>query len=183
MSGGQPDVELVITAPEPYGAALAYRTRCRTTLGVLTQLLAQAQKYVVFAAPFLQSGYGLSDGPLAEAMRSALQRGVNVDVVSTAQGLKTLNATRLQRDAQGLLRLFQHYANIEDERNIGSHAKFCIVDETWAYVGSANLTGPGLSRHLEMGLLVQGDVARKIYECWTYSLEIGLFTPVDWLKM
>jgi len=80
-------VQLVITAPEPYGAALAHRMRCRMTLGVLTQLLAQAKRYVVIAAPFMQAGYGLSSGTLADALQAALQRGVNVDVAGTGQGL------------------------------------------------------------------------------------------------
>lgn len=30
LEDGEPPVELVITAPEPYGRALAYQTRCRT---------------------------------------------------------------------------------------------------------------------------------------------------------
>lgn len=77
----EPLVQLVITAPDPYGAALAHQMRCRMTLGVLTQLLTQAKRYVVIAAPFMQSGYGLSSGTLADAPRAALRRGVNVDVV------------------------------------------------------------------------------------------------------
>jgi len=52
------------------------------------------------------------------------------------------------------------------------------VDGLSAYVGSANLTAPGLGRHLEMGLLVQGEVARQIEDFWIYALEIELFIPV-----
>ncbi|HLG64920.1 MAG TPA: phospholipase D family protein [Ktedonosporobacter sp.] len=168
-------VELVITAPEPYGLALAYQMRCRTTLGVLTLLMAQAQRYVVIAAPFLQAGHGLSEGPLADALRAALRRGVNIAIVSTRQGLQTLNIADLRKDVRGRLRLFQHQANKEDDQNLGSHAKFCLVDGEHAYVGSANLTGPGLSKHFEMGLLVHGKVARQIAEFWDYAVEIGLF--------
>jgi phosphatidylserine/phosphatidylglycerophosphate/cardiolipin synthase-like enzyme len=174
----EPQVQLVITAPEPYGAALAYRMRCRMTLGVLTQLLAQAKKYVVIAAPFMQAGYGLSRGALADALRAALQRGVNIDVVSTGRSLQTLDMDSLRKDVRGNLRLFQPKANITDEYRLGSHAKFCIADGERAYVGSANLTGPGLSEHLEMGLLVQGDVAQQIDEFWRYSVEIEMFVSV-----
>ena len=176
MSDSQ--VQLVITAPEPYGAALAHRMRCRMTLGGLTQLLAQAQRYVVIAAPFMQAGYGLSSGTLADALRAALQRGVNVDVVDTGQGLQTLDAIWLSQNAQGRLRLFQPKENMADAQRLGSHAKFCVADGLSAYVGSANLTGPGLGRHLEMGLLVQGEVARQIEDFWIYALEIELFIPV-----
>jgi phosphatidylserine/phosphatidylglycerophosphate/cardiolipin synthase-like enzyme len=61
---------------------------------------------------------------------------------------------------------------------LGSHAKFCVADGRRAYVGSANLTGPGLSEHLEIGLLVHGKVAKQIEELWLYSVEIGMFVKV-----
>lgn len=174
----EPLVELVITAPEPYGLTLAYKTGCRTTLGVLTMLMAQAQRYVVIAAPFLQVGYGLSDGPLAYALQAALQRGINVDVVSTKHGLQTLSTLYSQQSMLGKLRLYRHRTNIEDEQRLGSHAKFCLADGEQAYVGSANLTGPGLSEHFEMGLLVHGDVVQQMEKFWLYSVEVGLFVPV-----
>lgn len=49
---------LVITVPPEHGPALAYRARCRTTLGVITEVLAEATRHIVIAAPFLQRGYG-----------------------------------------------------------------------------------------------------------------------------
>jgi phosphatidylserine/phosphatidylglycerophosphate/cardiolipin synthase-like enzyme len=142
---------------------------------VLTQLLAQSKERVVISAPFLQQGYGLSSGPMATALHAALKRGVTVDVVSTRRSLDTLNVDALRQEAQGRLRLFCPAANVTDETRLGSHAKFCVVDGQRAYVGSANLTGPGLSEHLEIGLLVQGKVAEQIEDLWLYSLEIGIF--------
>src|SRR5207244_363595 len=137
-------------------------------------LMAQAQRHVVIAAPFLQIGHGLSNGPLADALRAALQRGVSVDVVSTRHGLETLGTLYLQQNMLGKLRLYRHRTNVEDEQRLGSHAKFCIADGEQAYVGSANLTGPGLSEHFEMGLLVRGEVVQQIEEFWLYAVEIGL---------
>lgn len=146
--------ELVITAPEPYGAELAYKTRARLTLGVLTQLVAQAKQSLVIASPFIQSGKGLDFGPLADAMQGALKRGILVDIVSTGGGLKALPMEEFQA-TNGRIRLFRPLPNMEDERRLGSHAKFCITDRQHAYVGSANLTGPGLTsrcREIESGL-------------------------------
>ena len=174
----QQEAQLVITAPQPYGTELAYRTRCRTTLGVLTQLMAQAKTHVIISAPFLQAGEGISSGALSVALHAALQRGVDVDIVSTGQGLQTVDTSGLQHQAKGRLRLFRPQANITNERHLGSHAKFCLADQDNAYVGSANLTGPGLSGHLEMGLLVKGEVARNIGTFWLYCLEVGLFVLV-----
>ena len=159
-----PRVEFVITAPAPYGAEMAYRARARTTLGVLTQLIAQAERYVVIAAPFIHPGGGTETGPLTDALRAALQRGVSVDVVSTGGGLQAVNAKELRLIARGQLRLLQPRANIEDERRLGSHAKFCVADGLHAYIGSANLTGPGLATNLEMGVLVHGELAQQISE-------------------
>lgn len=172
-------VELVITPPEPFGAVLAERTGCRVTLGVLTQLLAQAQKRVIISAPYLQQGYGLSNGPMAVALRAALTRGINVDVVSTRRSLETVDVASLRQGVQGILRLFCPAANVADEARLGSHAKFCVADGRSAYVGSANLTGPGLSEHLEIGILVHGKVAKQIEELWLYSVEIGVFVQVS----
>jgi len=81
----------------------------------------------------------------------------------------------LRAIAQGRLRFFQPLTNIENERRLGSHAKFCIADGKDAYIGSANLTGAGLSGNLEMGLLVQGELARQVEQFWQYLLEIGFF--------
>lgn len=168
--------ELVITAPPPFGAELAYRTKSRMTLGVLTELMAQAREHVVIAAPFLQAGQGLSGtGPLSAALRAALQRQVRVDILSTGESLRSLNMTDMVSER---LTFFQPKANLECDHLLGCHAKFCIADRDAAYVGSANLTGPGLATQLEMGLLVRGDVARSIAEFWSYSVDIGLFVRV-----
>src|SRR6266852_8743610 len=172
------EIELVITVPEPYGTSLAYRTRCRTTLGVLTQLLAQSREHVIIAAPFMQAGHGLSDGPLAIAFRSALRRGVQVDVVSSGLSLVTLDRDRLEQEAFGCLRFFRPAPNLLDDQRLGSHAKFCVADGESAYVGSANLTSPGLARQMEMGLLVHGQIARSIFDFWIQMIEIGFFVEI-----
>src|SRR4051794_10812913 len=115
-------VELVITAPEALGAELAYRTRCRTTLGALTQLVARAQRHAVIGAPFLQVGHGLGDGPLADAVHAALRRGVAVDIASTGEGLQTFDAARLSMGTRGRLRLFRPAGNVAFPGRLGSHA-------------------------------------------------------------
>jgi hypothetical protein len=104
--------------------------------------------------------------------------GLVIYIKFWSNSLQTLDTTWLSQNAQGHLRLFQPKENMEDAQRLGSHAKFCVADGLSAYVGSANLTAPGLGRHLEMGLLVQGEVARQIEDFWIYALEIELFIPV-----
>jgi phosphatidylserine/phosphatidylglycerophosphate/cardiolipin synthase-like enzyme len=171
--------ELVITGPGPSGPALAHIARCRTTIGVYTQLLVEAEQEVVIAAPYLQQGHGLSAGPIEQALIAALKRGVRVDVTSTAQGLASLNYDALrQYSPEGRLRFFRPIANVRDAERLGSHAKFCVVDGQQAYIGSANLTGPGLSEHIEMGLLVRGRIARQVRELWDFCRRLGVFVQV-----
>ena len=166
-------VELVITGPESFTEALAYRLRCRTTLGVLTQLVAEAERRVVISAPFMQAGYGLSAGPICEALRFALARGVSVDVISSGKSLSNVSADF--KHALGAFRTFRPHANIADEKFIGSHAKFCVADGRAAYIGSANLTGRGLSGQVELGVLVRGEPAAQIEEFCDYCIKVDLF--------
>ncbi len=170
--------QLVITVPDPYNADLAHRMRCRMTLGVLIQLLVEARRYVVIAAPFMQSGYGLSAGPLADALQFAVRRGVNIDIVGSGEGLQTIDMSWLGLDVQGVVRLFQPRANQADKQRLGSHAKFCVADGASAYIGSANLTGPGLGKQLEIGLLVEGSIAQQLEDLWFHTLDIGIFVPL-----
>ena len=53
------------------------------------------------------------------------------------------------------------------------------MDGLHAYVGSANLTGPGLSEHLEMGLLIHGDISQRIATFWETTVQMGIFVEVD----
>jgi len=173
-----PQVQLVITAPAKYGADLAAYAECRTTLGILTQLFVSAKKKVIVAAPFLQEGAGLSGGSLKQTLDATLRRGVDVNVLSTRRSLETL-ASHEQRHYPGKLNLYYPEGEDPDKRRLGSHAKFCISDWDSAYIGSANLTGPGLDENVEIGVMVRGEVARQLERFWQYAVDIGLFIPVE----
>ena len=172
-----PPVELVLTVPEPYSGSIAYKARCRTTIGVLIQLITEAERFVIIAAPFIQAAYGLSTRVIIDALSSALCRGVDIDVLSTSKGLQAIDRDKLMHAAKGRLRFFQPVPHREDEQQLGSHAKFCISDGERAYVGSANLTCHGLSGQVEMGVLIRGSVAHQIKDFWDYAVEVGLYIP------
>src|SRR6266576_7266667 len=95
-----PEPQLVITAPTPHGIKIAHEVKARTTLGVLTTLIAQAEHNLILVAPFMQIGEGLSREPLAGALISALQRGVIVDLASTRVGLDSLDRDMLRGTAK-----------------------------------------------------------------------------------
>jgi phosphatidylserine/phosphatidylglycerophosphate/cardiolipin synthase-like enzyme len=168
-------VDIVITGPQALTSELAYKTGCRTTMGVITQLFAQARDRVIVSVPYLQPGYGLLAGPVHDALLSALGRGVTVNVMSNAKSIKLLRDTCDPARGHKQFHFFRPRANIEDVRRIGSHAKICIADGQAAYIGSANFTGPGLSDQIEIGLLVQGDAAIRVEQFCVYCIESGLF--------
>ena len=169
----------VITIPEVYRAELMYRAKARTTHGVLVQLIAQAQQSLVLVAPYLRASALLDDTNLANALRGALERGVSVDLASTHESLQGLDLTALRVTRRGQLRLFQPAANLEEENVLGSHAKFYLADGARAYIGSANLTYLGLNQHLEMGVMLQGEIVKQIHQFWQYLREIGFFVEIE----
>ncbi|MXZ20386.1 MAG: hypothetical protein F4Y84_07235 [Caldilineaceae bacterium SB0665_bin_25] len=172
------DVEVVITAPDRYAARLVMQIRARLTLGTLTQLIANSEHYVILSVPFIQENDSVS-APIFQALRSALRRSVNIDIVSTLAGLRIIARMELQEGTNGRIRFYRPHANIQDERRLGSHAKFCVSDGGHAYVGSANLTMPGLSENIEVGVLLHGEPARQIEDFWRIAIEMGLLVEIN----
>jgi phosphatidylserine/phosphatidylglycerophosphate/cardiolipin synthase-like enzyme len=173
-----PEPELVITAPEPYAASLAYATRCRSTIGVLVQLFAEAEQNVVIAAPFVDANEIFEAGILSLAIRAAIGRGVSVDFLSTKSNIEASRVTQFAKVFQGRVKLYHPAFPQFQVSPLGSHAKFCISDSRAAYVGIANLTGPGLNQHFEMGILVRGRTAAGIREFWAFAVRYKLFAEL-----
>jgi phosphatidylserine/phosphatidylglycerophosphate/cardiolipin synthase-like enzyme len=170
--------EFVITAPTQYGHDLAYRARARMTLGVLVQLAAQSRDYFVISSPFITSPNEERSKILDISIFNALQRGINVNIVSTGSGIEAFDISKKYTGFKNI-RYFRPKINIQNENFLGSHAKFCLSDDLHAYIGSANLTGPGLFENLEMGILVHGKLAKQISEFWRSLIEMEFFVQVN----
>jgi len=171
--------ELVVTVPDPFGTEFAYATRCRTTVGALIEILTSARQRVLLGAPFMQQDRGLSDPRLVGPLRGCLSRGVEVNILGTTAGLNSIDRRSIEAEGASKLRLFRPAANISNSRTLGSHAKFCVADGQYAYVGSANFTGPGIDGQLEMGVLLRGPTARQLASFWAYCLARGIFVPTS----
>lgn len=168
------DAQLVITAPAPHAQALAYITRCRSTLGVLVQLVAEAEKHIALAAPYVQLEL-FEDGAFSDALRSAVDRQVAISLLITKDTLARPEMRQLiKRFGQAVLVYIPTFPEF-DTSQLGSHAKFCISDDRGAYIGSANLTTPGLSKHFELGVLVRGDAAKQMKAFWDFAVRFQLF--------
>jgi phosphatidylserine/phosphatidylglycerophosphate/cardiolipin synthase-like enzyme len=66
------------------------------------------------------------------------------------------------------VKVYQPIDNVRNTEILGSHAKFCLVDGEKVYIGSANITNPGLGQHIEMGILGKKDLAKKVEKLWDY---------------
>lgn len=170
------ETEIVLTAPPELDPEQFLRTPYRATLGAITQLVATARTHIVLGSPFLEFNEILHVGPIGQALAAAMQRGVCVDLVSMASSLAGIAGIRAAHAAPGRLRLFQAGANRSDGRTIGSHAKFCMVDREHGYLGSANFTENGMTRHLEFGVLVHGTAARSLWDVLIQLFRTGYFS-------
>jgi phosphatidylserine/phosphatidylglycerophosphate/cardiolipin synthase-like enzyme len=173
------DVEVVVTVPAPFGNELASRHGVRTTLGVLTELLASARQHAIISAPFIQGAEGLKAGPLGAALVGALRRSVRVDLITTGASLAGLDLVSIRELSGSRFRTYQPLGNLEDPRILGSHAKFCICDGVHAYLGSANITHRGISGHLELGVLLHGRPAVQVHDFVQELFTAGYFVETD----
>lgn len=179
MSDRTAEACLVITAPAALSGRLAIHSGARLTIGVLVELALEARTRLVLASPYINVASLMRDGVVANAIKRALENGVEVEIASAGTNIQQLRSLLGTAHSVRGLALYQPQANVMDERQLGSHAKFCISDSRKAYLGSANFTGPGLGGHLEMGVLVEGSLAAQVSKFWADLKSIGLFVRAD----
>lgn len=171
-------VEFVLTLPQSLGPEMAYLARARTTLGALTQMVAQTQHELVMAAPYIK-GDIFGQGILQNALQHAVEkRHVELNIVTTGESLDSFTNIAWIIANRARVHFFRPKSNVDIEQHLGSHAKFCITDGQIAYIGSANLTFSGLHQHLEMGVLLHGELAKQVSDFWRL-LVINEFFVVD----
>lgn len=176
-------VEVVVTVPEELPRDLLIPTAMRTTLGVLVELIVESRYRVVLASPFLQLA-SICRGPLGLALGTAAARGVLIDVVSMGGSMAEVDAAVLSAQRLPMtVRVSQPRPNVVDSEVMGSHAKFCLVDGAAAYVGSANFTENGLTKHFELGTLVRGQPATDLWSVVVRLFSEGFFVPRGWLHI
>ncbi|MBP1636281.1 MAG: phospholipase D/Transphosphatidylase [Acidobacteria bacterium] len=119
-------------------------TRARV---LFQMLLASARETIHITTP-----YFLPDWSLAEELKKAVERGVEVHVVvpgAHSDQLLTRNTSRL-----GYGRLLPHGVRIFEYRPSMLHAKVLLVDGRWAVVGTANFDNRSFGLNDEVNLAV-----------------------------
>jgi len=144
---------LVATVPESFQAAFR-DTAIRHTAGVLLELLESTAVRAILATPYADQA---SANFLEEPILACGSRGASIDIITAAGhgqvfesmaekwvGRARIGATFTCGETHGVLSV------------LGSHAKVLVVDGVKGYIGSANLTGAGLHRQVELGVEVSG---------------------------
>jgi hypothetical protein len=152
-------------APEPV----------RETAGVIFSLVEQAKQELWVVTPFLDP---LSVNFLRAPIANALSRGVVVHILTAESNESFVEELIGPMDAPPA-KMYVTYAS-DDLSQLGSHAKAVVADRERAYLGSANLTSYGLTRHFELGALLQGPSVEAIVRLFAEIADAGRArTPTD----
>lgn len=142
--GEQPSITPVWTGPESSAGG------SRLTLAVVADLIDQAESELVLVS------YATTPGPeVREALLRAAERGVAITTLlertednpsfsGHPNALSNIPANRLAWPASARA------------SGAAMHAKILVVDQRCALIGSANLTGYGVERNFECGVLIRG---------------------------
>lgn len=141
----------------------------------LVNLMAATQEELILASPFWDAE---TVDDLGELLARRLAAGVRVKILcrglrSDASG-EALRALSKRLRASSGLEIFEWFSP-DAEDALGSstfHAKIAVADGgTRAYVGSANFTISGLRSRYEVGVLLEGVQAQRIWEAMATILK------------
>lgn len=130
--------------------------------GNLLNLIRSADERLVLMSPFLSER---AYERLRPAIHTAVDNGADIALITNAL---TYGDNDHNRDcARSLLtddRIGPHataYEYVDDETWTTFHAKIVIADGDRAYLGTANLTHPGLGDNLELGVIFRDSTAER----------------------
>lgn len=159
--------ELVASLP---GGTTLPRGLSRTTGETLVQLVVRATRTLRLAAPFIDR-QGLSF--IGDALAGATTRGVMLEILLPTRSthaddaLEELKATIIRSGIIGNFRVSRLRFDAP-----WAHLKVLTSDSIAAYIGSANVTGAGMSGYnLELGVLVRGATVAVVEQILDLFIE------------
>ncbi len=175
LSGDEHSPQLVWTLPpcHPMSAEIG-----SSYTKAIINVIERATKQVVMTSPFMQE-HGISS--LLKALIDALARGVVLTVLThhaeDVGSSQSIAIEELRREAVRLGKALKIYTA---DAPVGSmlHAKVVIADEDLMVLGSANLTGPGLDRNVEAGVVLGPSEAAKALQVISRFDQAGLIRLV-----
>jgi phosphatidylserine/phosphatidylglycerophosphate/cardiolipin synthase-like enzyme len=146
----------------------------RSTLSVLLELIDTAQHEIVIV------GYALTEGAseVFAHLGAARQRGVRVVIIGNQleQRLELIRTS--WPDSQQMPELYTRPVSPDDPQS-ALHAKLAVADKQRMLVTSANLTYHGLSGNVEVGVLVEGNVAAEAVQLINRLIAEGVVVRLD----
>ena len=139
-----PEVVPVWTGPD------SFENVGRLTSAVIADLIGEARSEIL-----LISYATFPDAEVRAALSAAVERGVAL-ITLLERREDNPNYEGGSDPFHGLAARHLYWPGHERPPGAAMHAKVLVVDRRIALVGSANLTGPGLEKNLECGLLVRG---------------------------
>lgn len=142
----------------------------------LIEAIAGAEHELILVSPFLhERGVVL----LTNALLQALWRKVEVTVITQQANEISSDQSRalehLRKEAE--LSMLPLHVYVETEKYGGMlHAKIAIADSRRLVIGSANITGAGLTSHLEAGFVIRSTDAFMAKRIITQAISSGMVT-------
>jgi phosphatidylserine/phosphatidylglycerophosphate/cardiolipin synthase-like enzyme len=146
----------------------------RSTLSVLLELIGTAQHEMVIV------GYALTEGAseVFAQLGAARQRGVRIVIIGN-QLEQRLGLIRTSwPDRKQMPELYTRRVAPDDPQS-ALHAKLALADKQRMLVTSANLTYHGLSGNVEVGVLVEGNVAAEAVQLINRLIAEGVVVRLD----
>ena len=172
------EVEFVVTLPNDKDNLITYKSDARTTLGVLFQIISQAENEIIISVPFLSTMPLFEQNSIGILLSYAFERGVKVSLGTTSSGIDEVLNQEVFQNNKNLIRLYQATENLRNDKLLGTHAKFYLADNETCYLGSANFTYLGINKHIEMGVLIRGPLVKNIFKFWNLLISEGYYTEI-----
>lgn len=91
----------------------------------------------------------MNDSAVEQALDSAANRGVQVDIILPAP-----KGSARDSNSQGIAAIRQGNVTVREDPQLYMHAKIMVVDGSKAFVGSENISTQSLDQNRELGILV-----------------------------
>lgn len=148
--------------------------RARRSGAVLRELIAGATEELIVL------GYEISDVDIIGALAERASLGVAIDLL--VDGVQTPVERLAGAWPAGAGRARVWTTGLDDRgRPFRLHAKALIADGRRCMLGSANLTYSGLHTNLELGVLLEGSVARRFRSHVREMVQRGVVVPARWV--
>ena len=145
----------------------------------LLSRIAGAEKTILLATP-----YFMPPGRLRRALYSAVKRGVDVRIIVSAESDVPLAAMVSSSYFPDYIR---HGIRILSYRGTVFHAKFAVIDDEWAMLGSTNMDYLSLLRNRESNIIMSEGQAISalsasftMFERHTVALRPDFLQSVPW---